>query len=200
MKRIISSFFALCLCLCVGVSAFAAEIGKDGAAETPVTLTTTNDGIGGSPSPTGTRLSVTIPTTLPLAMSDDGEVVTATDCKIINHSYGAVRVTHVSISTADGWHLTSFGNRDSLAEEKVDSNKLGFALQIGDGEKVETRGSASTQTLISSPDSGCYMTGAGNTALNKADISYDAIVTPLSMPMQNVTVANTVFVVEWDTV
>ena len=68
MKKIISLLMALCLCLCMGVSAFAAEICEDGGAgETPVTLTTTNDGIGGAPGASATRMSVTVPTTLPLA-------------------------------------------------------------------------------------------------------------------------------------
>lgn len=44
------------------------------------------------------------------------------------------------------------------------------------------------------------MTGSGNSALSKAEVSYDAIVTPLSKPMHNATIANAVFVVEWDTV
>lgn len=201
MKKIVSLLMALCLCLCMGVSAFAAEIGEDGGAgETPVTLTTTNDGIGGAPSASATRMSVTVPTTLPLAMSDDGTVVTATDCQIVNHSYGAVRVKNVCISTADGWHLTSYGNSSSLANEKVDSNKLGFALRIGDGEQVKTRGNISSQILLERPVPGCYMAGAGNAALSKTNVSYDAIVTPLSRPMHNATVASAVFVVEWDTV
>ena len=51
---------------------------------------------------TPTRMSVTVPTALPMAMSDDGTVVTASDCKITNNSYGAVRVRSVSISAADG--------------------------------------------------------------------------------------------------
>lgn len=49
---------------------------------------------------TPTKLNVTVPTTLPLAMSDEGTVVTATDCKITNFSYGAVRVKSVTISAA----------------------------------------------------------------------------------------------------
>ena len=56
-------------------------------------------------------MSVTVPTALPMAMSDDGTVVTATDCKITNNSYGAVRVRSVSISAAEGWNLTAFGDK-----------------------------------------------------------------------------------------
>jgi len=42
------------------------------------------------------------------------------------------------------------------------------------------------------------MTGIGDTAKNTVTIDYDAIVTPLSGAVNNATVANVVFVIEWD--
>ena len=108
-------------------------------------------------------MSVTVPTALPMAMSDDGTVVTASDCKITNNSYGAVRVRSVSISAAEGWNLTAFGDKSSLAGEKVDSNKLGFAMSIGGGAQVATASNEATQSLITAPIDGCYMTGVGDT-------------------------------------
>jgi hypothetical protein len=189
---------------CMAVSASAAEIGTSGGSgTTPVNLTTTNDGLdGGSGSGSGsaTKLNVVVPTALPMAMSDEGDVVTATDCKIVNNSYGAVRVKSVTISAADNWNLTSFGDKSTLAAEKVDSNKLGFALSIGGGQQVKTASNAATQTLISAPITGCYMTGVGDTSGNSVAVDYDAIVTPLSNTVDNATVANVVFVIEWDMV
>lgn len=44
------------------------------------------------------------------------------------------------------------------------------------------------------------MTGVGDLTDNTAKIDYAAIVTPLSNTMKNATVANVVFVIEWDTV
>ncbi len=202
MKRAISFLLVFCLCFCGSVSVCAEEIGASGGAgSTPVTLTTTNDGIGGDPGAAATRLSVSVPTTLPLAMSDDGTVTTATNCQIENHSYGAVRVKSVVVSAANGWKLTAFDSKETLADEKVNSNKIGFAIRVGGGSQAVTRsGSAASQTLISTPVSGCYMTGAGNTAACKASVDYSAIITPLNKTMDNVTIANTIFVVEWDTV
>lgn len=104
----------------------------------------------------------------------------------------------VSISATSNWNLISFGDKTSLAGEKVDSNKLGFALSIGGGEEVMTRGNAATQRLITSPMEGCYMTGVGDTANNFVMIDYDAIVTPLSDAVNNATIANVIFVIEWD--
>ena len=205
MKKHFSKLITLCLALCMvcamSATAFAAEIDTSGGSgTTPVNLTTTNGGIGGGGGTTPTKLNVVVPTSLPMAMSDDGDVVTATDCKIVNNSYGAVRVKSVSITAASGWHLTAFGNKSSLAGEKVDSNKLGFAIRIGGGTQSATDASnTSAQSLISAPVTGCYMTGVGDTPGNAVNIDYAAIVTPLSSAVTNATVASVVFIVEWDT-
>lgn len=137
-SKLIALVLALCLCLSLSVSAFAAEIDSSGGSgSTPVNLSSTSDGTeGGDPSATAMR--VTVPTALPMAMSQDGDVTTANNCQIVNHSYGAVRVKSVSITAASGWKLTAFGNKSILAGEKVDSNKLGFAISIGGGQQKAT--------------------------------------------------------------
>ena len=74
MKKILSLILVLCLSLAISVTAFAAEIDTSGGTgSTPVELTTTNGGIGGGEDDIApTKLSVTVPTALPMAMSDDG--------------------------------------------------------------------------------------------------------------------------------
>jgi len=200
MKKFIALALSLCMVCAMSVSAFAAEVDSDGGAgTTPVYLSSTEDGsIDGEPA--ATAMSVTVPTALPMAMSQTGDVTTATDCKIINNSFGAVRVKSVTISTANGWRLTAFGDKSTLASEKVDSNKLGFAIAIGGGNAVMTDTSnESSQALISAPIAGCYMSGAGNQNGNTVSVIYNAIVTPLSSPVTNANIANVVFVIEWDT-
>lgn len=210
MSKILSLVLALTMCLSLGISASAAEIDTSGGSgSTPVSLTTSNDGLGedtdgdgipdGPGTVTPTKMSVVVPTALPMAMSDDGTVVTATDCKIINYSYGSVRVKTVTISAASDWNLTAFGPKSSLASEKVDSNQLGFALSIGGGQQVQTTTNDATQQLISAPIDGCYMTGVGDASANSVSVEYAAIVTPLSNTVSNTTVANVVFVIEWNT-
>lgn len=145
-------------------------------------------------------MSVTVPTALPMAMSQAGDVTTADSCKIVNNSYGAVRVKSVTITAANGWKLTAFGDKSTLAGEKVDSNKLGFAISIGGGNQVATDASnASSQQLIAALIDGCYMTGIGNSSGNTVAVEYAAIVTPLSNAVTNANIANVVFVIEWDT-
>ena len=200
MKKFLALVLSLCMVFSLAVVASAAEIDADGGSgSTPVYLSSTTDGsIGGDPAPTA--MSVTIPTGLPMAMSQSGDVTTADNCQIVNHSYGAVRVKSVSITAASGWKLTAFGNKSILAGEKVDSNKLGFAISIGGGQQKATDASnANTQTLIDAPIAGCYMTGVGDSTGNTVKIDYAAIVTPLSAAVTGATVANVVFIVEWDT-
>ena len=200
LNKIVSLVLALSLCMCMGVTAFAAEIDTSGGAgSTPVSLSSTDDGtLGGDPS--ATALRVTVPTALPMAMNQDGDVTTATDCKIVNNSFGAVRVASVTITAADDWSLTAFGDKSILAGEKVDSNQIGFAISIGGGDMMATNNSnEDTQALISAPIAGCFMTGVGNQNGNSVAVNYDAIVTPLSNAVTNATVANVVFIVEWDT-
>ena len=200
MKKFITLALALCLALSASVFASAAEVNSDGGSgSTPVYLSSTADGtMEGDPA--ATAMSVTVPTALPMAMSQTGDVTTADNCRIANNSYGAVRVKSVTITAENGWRLTSFGDKSTLASEKVDSNKLGFALSIGGGKQVVTDNSnASTQALISAPAAGCYMSGVGNASGNTVAVDYDAIVTPLSNAVTNANIANVVFVIEWDT-
>lgn len=199
MKKFISLVLALCMCFALGVTAFAADIETDGGSgNTPVYLSSTKDGsIGGTPA--ATAMSVKIPTFFPMAMSQNGDVTTADNCKITNNSYGAVRVKSVSITAKNGWKLTAFGNKSTLAKEKVDSNKFGFAIKLGSGTQVKTDNtSVTTKVLISAPTTGCYMSGAGDTTANFINIQYAAIVTPLSQAVTNANIADVVFVVEWD--
>ena len=200
MKKFIALALALCMTSVMSVASFAAEVNTDGGSgSTPVYLSSNEDGtLDGDPS--ATAMSVTVPTALPMAMSQTGDVTTADNCQIINNSYGAVRVKSVNITTANGWRLTSFGDKSTLASEKVDSNKLGVALSIGGGTQVMTDTSdESSQYLISAPIAGCYMSGVGNTSGNTVSVDYDAIVTPLSAAVTNANIANVVFVIEWDT-
>ena len=199
-KKFLSLALALCMLLSLTVTASAAEISTNGGSgSTPVNLTTTADGsLNGEV--VATAMSVTVPTALPMAMAQNGSVTTADNCKITNHSYGAVRVASVTISTVDDWKLTAFGDKSTLAGKKVDSNQLGFAISIGGGKQMSTDASSTTtQKLISAPIAGCYMTGVGDLSGNSVGIDYAAIVTPLSCAMNSAAIASVVFVVEWDT-
>ncbi len=201
-KKIVSLILAVCMIASLAISASAANTVDvaGGTGTSSVTLSSTADGsIGGDPA--ATKMSVVVPTVLPIAVGTDGSVATASDAKIINNSYGAVKVNSVSIEAAQGWSLAAFGSKDTLAHEKVNSNKFGFQLAIGGGAAAATDNkNASKQTLLDSAVEGCLMSGVGDTSANSIGISYDAIVTPVSEAVTNAAIASVLFIIAWDAV
>ena len=201
-KKIISLVLAICMIASLAISASAANTvdASGGTGTSNVTLSSTADGsIGGDPA--ATKMSVTVPTVLPIAVGTDGTVSTATDAKIVNNSFGAVKVSSVSIEAAQGWSLTAFGDKSTLAGEKVNSNKFGFAISLGGGAAKQTDAkNASAQTLLDTAVEGCFMTGVGDQTANSIAVSYDAIVSPVSEAVVNASVAAVLFVICWDAV
>ena len=94
MKKNIRRIIALTMALCMvfAFSAFASAATNEasasgGTATSSVTLSSTTDGsLGGDPA--ATKMSVTVPTVLAVAVGTDGSVTTATDAKIVNNSFG----------------------------------------------------------------------------------------------------------------
>ena len=201
-KKIISLVLAVCLMasLAIGASAANTVDVAGGTGTSSVTLSSTADGsIGGDPA--ATKMSVTVPTVLPVAVGVDGTVSTATDARIVNNSFGAVKVNSVSIEAAQGWSLAAFGAKETLAHEKVNSNKFGFSISLGNGTAKQTDDkNASKQTLVDAAVEGCYMSGVGDTSANSIGITYDAIVTPVSEAVTNTAIASVLFVIAWDAV
>ena len=201
-KKTISLILAICMIASLAISASAANTvdASGGTGTSSVTLSSTADGsLDGDPA--ATKMSVSVPTVLPVAVGTDGTVSTASDAKIVNNSFGAVKVDSVSIEAAQGWSLAAFGDKASLAHEKVNSNKFGFQLAIGGGAAAATDGkNASKQTLLDAAIEGCYMSGVGDQTANSIGIAYDAIVTPVSEAVTNVSIASVLFIIAWDTV
>ena len=201
-KKIISLVLAICMMasLAIGASAANTVDTSGGTGTSSVTLSSTADGsLGGDPA--ATKMSVTVPTVLPIAVGTDGSVATASDAKIVNNSFGAVKVNSVSIEAAQGWNLTAFGDKATLAKEKVDSNKFGFSISLGNGAaQVTDNKNASKQTLLAAAVEGCFMSGVGDTSANSIGIAYDAIVTPVSEAVTNTAIASVLFIIAWDAV
>ena len=204
MKKLVSLLLAVCLMASLAIGASAAEPTtvdvSGGTGTSSVSLSSTSDGtLDGEPA--ATKMNVTIPTILPIAVGTDGTVTTATDIRITNNSFGAVKVDNVKVEAGTGWKLTAFGSKDTLAHEKVNSNKFGFQLAIGGGAAAATDNkNASKQTLLDTAIEGCYMSGVGDTSANSIGITYDAIVTPISEAVTNTAIASVLFIIAWDAV
>ena len=203
-KKLVSLLLAVCLMASLAIGASAAEPTtvdvSGGTGTSSVNLSSTSDGtLDGDPA--ATKMNVTIPTILPIAVGTDGTVTTATDIRITNNSFGAVKVDNVKVEAGTGWKLTAFGSKDTLAHEKVNSNKFGFQLSVGDGVAAATDNKdASKQALLTEAIEGCYMSGVGDTSANSVGIAYDAIVTPVSEAVTNTAIASVLFIIAWDAV
>lgn len=130
-----------------------------------------------------TRFSVTVPATMVLVMSENGEVYAAQNASIVNHSSGDVAVTNVTISTEGQWTLVPYTH--DMAAEKVDAHCIGFALN----------NAASTVTGHSEA-----LSLPGDWTIAQSDelpLSYDAVVSATSEAIHEEQVLSLVFVVDW---
>ena len=126
--------------------------------------------------------SVTVPVTLALTVSEQGEVYAASNAAIVNHSTAAVQVTGVTVSAVNGWTLVPYGT--DMASQKVDSQLIGFALN---GSETVTEGNSEALAL----------TGDWTVPLNGTlPLAYDAVVSALSEPVDE-QVVSVLFVLEW---
>ena len=129
-----------------------------------------------------TRFSVTVPTSLQIAMGPDGNVTTADVGAIVNRSTGDVKVSSLQVKTVNGWTLVPYGT--DMAHQKVDAKIIGFSIA---GTQTQKTGTSESLTL----DSRWTIPQDGSLAL-----PYDAVVSACSQPVQE-QVMTLVFVLEW---
>lgn len=127
------------------------------------------------------RFSVTVPASLTVTVSEYGVVYTATGAGIINNSSSAVRVSGVTLRAENGWTIVPYAT--NMAAQKVDSKKIGFAL-----DRMQTAATGKSELLTASS-----MTVSAGATL---PLSYDAVVSASSAAI-NEQVLTIVFVVGW---
>ena len=127
------------------------------------------------------RFSVTVPASLTVTVSEHGVVYTATGAGIVNNSSGAVQVSGVTLRAENGWTIVPYAT--NMAEQKVDSKRIGFALG-----GIQTAATGKSELLTASS-----MTISAGATL---PLSYDAVVSASSAAI-NEQVLTIVFVVGW---
>lgn len=127
------------------------------------------------------RFSVTVPASLTVTVSEHGIVYTATGAGIVNNSSGAVQVSGVTLRAENGWTIVPYAT--NMAAQKVDSKKIGFAL-----DRMQTAATGKSELLTASS-----MTVSAGATL---PLSYDAVVSASSEAV-NEQVLTIVFVVGW---
>ena len=131
--------------------------------------------------------SVTVPSTLPIAVDANGNVTTATDATIINNSGAPVAVTKVELNSQSNWTLAAY-SRDIL-NLPVDTRQFGLQMNIGD-KTVATSNSGTSDILSDSL----------NAQIAKGQIcavTYNALFPAQTTAVSDTQIANVVFTVGW---
>ena len=147
-----------------------------GAASVPVTVTRE-----------AATFSVTVPSTLPIAVDADGNVTTATDATIINNSGAPVAVTKVELNSQSNWTLAAY-SRDIL-NLPVDTRQFGLQMNIGD-KTIATSNSGTSDVLSDSLNA--RIAKGQNCA-----VTYDALFPAQTSAVSDIQIANVVFTVGW---
>jgi hypothetical protein len=201
-KKLVSLGLALCMLMCLSVPAFATETenkitSSGGTATTPVTVTAE-----------ATTFSVTVPTSIPIAVGTDGTVTVASvsAVKITNNSAGPVYVSSITMQDSS-WTLVDYngGDRSDMAKAGVDAKKLGFQLAVGTGDtedKAATEDTSYTSAVALKMDQSKWVVNGSGSGNNELSVTCSAIATAVSTAISasdNITAANVVFTIGWKT-
>ena len=116
MKRILSMLLLVTLLSLTAMPSMAADVNAPGGTgSAPILLTAE-----------ATTFSVTVPTQLPISVGADGAVVTASDAKIVNESYGAVVVTNVQVTGKNDW--TTAASTTDMTKVKVGTKLISLSI------------------------------------------------------------------------
>ena len=131
--------------------------------------------------------SVTVPSTLPIAVDANGNVTTATDAAIINNSSAPVAVTKIELTSQSNWTLAAY-SRDIL-NLPVDTRQFGLQMNIGD-KTVATSNSGTSDILSDSLNA--QIAKGQNCA-----VTYNALFPAQTTAVSDTQIANVVFTVGW---
>lgn len=193
VKRLSGTLAAFMLAAAIAVPAFASEVTSPaGKTPIPVTVTTATDG-----SPLLFR--VTMPTALAVNVTSNGDVTVATNAAITNLSAGAVAVSGMTITSADGWEIAPYDSNFA----KLPVNSKTIALDVNGCKTLGTNSISFQPSAFKNKSHEPYMwagTGNGETISNNTvDLDVGAKVSAQSTALTGVTAANLVFTVSWYT-
>ena len=127
--------------------------------------------------------SVTIPASMPLFMDENGSVFSANTAKITNNSSFPVSVIDIELAGVNGWTIVPY--ETNMADEKVDSHEIGFAIN-------------GTSTIDSGEDEVLEVGNGWNVEKKSAlPLTYDAVISPVSKAIKGEQVLNVTFIIDW---
>ena len=127
------------------------------------------------------NFSVTVPTVLPVDVDSNGVITVSTDNRIINNSWGPILVEGLSVIPLDEWELVDFTT--DFSQESVGTTLFGFQMN---GANVPVDGVC---------DVSVFPSIEGKSELS---FTYDAHVATQKVSLEDVQIANVVFIIGWD--
>lgn len=185
-NRLITSLLATCMLVNTVIPAFALDdvtIGEQNLdssgqeATVPVTLDSEE-----------AIFSVQVPSNLPIVVTSQGEVLTATNAKVVNNSAAPVEISDFEIESQSGW---TFVDYDSFEKSDIGRATKNAAFRVG---AVKTTGNNTTDFNESSFNVMSAYDPEGEN--NIVDFSYDIKIPAMDSPI-NEQIANITFIVDW---
>lgn len=175
-KKLIATILSLSLLFATSVPTYASEIISAGAGTTPVDLTVETQ-----------ILRVTIPLSLPITMTEDGDVVVADNASITNNGAGPIKITDIEIKGANGWSTVDYNSLDNDSAT-VGGKNVGFSLSLG-----------AANILTTGADTDNFSDGAiVITKGQSLPLTYNAVLPAQKDEMVGVQIAEVSFTIEWN--
>lgn len=178
MRKFLCFFIALVLMMGMSGNVFADITTSGGTGSSDVLLTED-----------ATTFSVTVPVQLPVSVAADGSVTVADNAKIVNNSYGSVKVANVQITPVGSWSVVSYDT--DMSGVKVGAKELGFTINTC---KTQNDGSFSFDAAQFP-----VLDGANATDSDELALVYSAKVPAQKTAIAaGTTIATAVFTVGWN--
>lgn len=133
--------------------------------------------------------SVTVPTSLPIAVDADGNVTTATDAAIINNSGATVAVKSVEVIGQNKWGIAPY---DKVTVRSLPVNTMSFGL------RMELGGIASATSINGPSEILAYNSNIDIDRQQKLTITYDALIPAQEKGIRDTQIANVVYTIAWE--
>ena len=150
-----------------------------GAANIPITVTREAQ-----------TFSVTVPSSMPIAVAADGTVSKANNIAIVNESSLPVCVKSVTVSTANGWSLDSF-DKTAMLNSTPGAKKLGLSLTLG-SQTFTTTKNGTSEDIGSNLANNIVIAKGGQLAM-----AYDAVIPAQPAGVTETQAASVIFTIDW---
>lgn len=192
MKKVLTLALAAVMAVSCMVPAMAADL------TVGVATNTVADGTGSSlvkVTAEATQMTVTVPAVLPVSVDKVGHVTTATDAKVINKSYGAVKVTDLQAASKPGWTLQNATH--DFAADKVGTKNYSISID-GKAADADNSGAIEVSTALGAQIDGAAFNAAGAlTTPTERGFSYNGQISAQKTALTDAEVSTVTFTIDW---